>query len=364
MSRSTTVRVVNSTKSTLTLEASKAGGRWRGAAPAATVPPGASAVFVTRSNNRFSGTSGTVRYRVNTPRTGNAAPAPAQTIELHWNNPFVGQNSYRMQVDGVTTAAAAVGTVCDGIDDASDAMVTFSVVPARRVAVPGFAPSTTAFRFTNSWSNAPLKRINLKVASIPIGDAANGLCGGMAFAARDFFEARRPVPAAATSPGDKDPLRTFIIDRLIDSYNLPDGVAPYVTFMSARYPDHDGELLATIGKLHSRAAVLARSTFPKVKASVDAGYPCPLGLVMVQSDDLADLKHQHQVLAYAYQVRGTLATMWVYDPNSPLDDSITISYDTARTDRSITVQHNVDSRGPLVCAFPVHYTAKTPPTTG
>lgn len=360
MSRNTSVRVVNATKLSLRLDDRSVGaGRWSAGQPPQVLPAGATVVFATESRSRFGGTHGTVRYVADTTGLAAIAAAPLSQVgvELRWNNPFIGQNSYRMETTGT-----AIGVVCDGIDDASEATVTFTIIASRRVAVPGFVPSRNGFRFTNSWSDDPLKRINLKVGSISIGDASRGLCGGMALAARDWFEARRPIPAMTTSPPDKDPLRTFIIDRLIDSYDLPDGVVPYVKFTSTKYPDHDGDLLATIGQLHSRAAVLARSTWPKVRASIDAGFPVPLGLVMVQSDDPRDLKHQHQVLAYAYQLRGTVTTIWVYDPNSPLDDNITIRYDTSRTDHTIKVTHNVDSSGPLVCAFPVRYTAKTPPS--
>ena len=361
MSRSTSVRVVNDSKLPLRLDrVAVSSGRWRGQPPPALLPAGASAVFTTASRNRFGGTEGLVRYVADTPAAGSkprlTTPLSEVSVELHWNNPFVGQNSYRMDVTGT-----ALGTVCDGIDDASEAHVNFSIIPARRIAVGGFVPSRNAFRFTNSWSSEPLKRINLKVGSIPIGDASRGLCGGMALAARDWFEARQPIPAMTESPPDKHPLRDFIIERLIDSYDLPDGVLPYVKLTTSHYPDHDSEVLATFGQLHSRAALLARSTWPKVRDSIDAGYPCPLGLVMVKSDDPRDLKHQHQALAYAYQLRGTVVTIWVYDPNSPLDDNITIRYDTSRTDRTIDITHNVDSSGPMVCAFPVRYTAKMPP---
>lgn len=361
MSRSTSVRVVNESTLALRLDGvSVAAGRWRGQPPPALLPAGATAVFTTASRNRFGGTEGMVRYLAVTSkgraRTLVATPASEVSVELHWNNPFVGQNSYRMDVTG-----KVLGVVCDGIDDASEAIVNFSIIPARRVAVAGFVPSRNAFRFTNSWTNEPLKRVNLKVGSIPIGDASRGLCGGMALAARDWFEARQPIPTMTKSPPDKHPVRTFIIERLIDSYDLPDGVLPYIKLTTSHYPDHDSEVLATFGQLHSRAALLARSTWPKVRDSIDAGYPCPLGLIMVKSDDPRDLKHQHQVLAYAYQLRGTAVTIWVYDPNSPLDDNITIRYDTSRTDRTIDITHNVDSTGPMVCAFPVRYTAKMPP---
>ena len=55
-----------------------------------------------------------------------------------------------------------------------------------------FSPSASGFRFPNSFPHVPVRHIGIPgVVSIPIGDASNGLCGGMVFAARDYFEAGR-----------------------------------------------------------------------------------------------------------------------------------------------------------------------------
>ena len=347
MSRSTTVRVVNATASVLQWgSASLSSGRWSGAAPGPPLPPRGLVTFRNEASNRFGSAAGEVRYLT-----------AAGSVSMHWSNPLVGRNSYR-----IDTADTAVGVVCDGDDDDQQTVVTFTIVPSRKVKVPGFLPSTHAFRFTNSWPDDPLKRVNLHLATVPIGSASNGLCGGMAYAVRDWYEARRPIPTDTVAPPDKSALRSFIIDRLIDSFDLPAGVVPYATIMSSRYPNDDSDVLAMLGQVPSRATLLARRTWPDLKACIDRGHLCPLGLVMVESDDPADLRHHHQVLAYAYQVRGTALTVWVYDPNSPGDDGITISFDTSRTDRAIPVRHKVDSKGPLVCAFLPRYVAATPPT--
>ena len=59
-------------------------------------------------------------------------------------------------------------------------------------AVAGFLPTTFGFRFANDFPHVPVRHIGIPgVVSLPIGDASNGLCGGMAFAARDYFEAGR-----------------------------------------------------------------------------------------------------------------------------------------------------------------------------
>ena len=64
------------------------------------------------------------------------------------------------------------------------------------VRVPGFLPSTLGLHFPNSFPHEPDESVTLPDGNtLGIGDAANGLCGGMAFTVRDFFEAGRPVPA-------------------------------------------------------------------------------------------------------------------------------------------------------------------------
>jgi hypothetical protein len=78
--------------------------------------------------------------------------------------------------------------------------------------VPNFLPSTNAFRFTNTFPPAPTVRIHLGiVGTVGVGNASQGVCGGMVFAVRDYFEAtchrrrttNRPVPTpscSSTSP--------------------------------------------------------------------------------------------------------------------------------------------------------------------
>lgn len=347
MVRRTTVRVRNETKVDVPLlDAQLLAGTWSTPPPPTTLPAGALAAFSNDARGRFGSARGRLTYEV-----------PGGCATLEWNNPFVGRNTYRMEIEGANT-----GCICDGDDDDQDAVVTFTLVASRRVTVRGFTPARNGFRFTNSWSGEPLRRIDLKLASIPIGKASNGLCGGMVYAACDWFEAGRPIPDAPVAPDDGSVLRSYVIDRLIDSFDLPGGIVPYVTMMSTRYPADDGDLLAAIGQVASRAGVLARRTWPTVKQHIDAGHPCPLGLVMVESDDVADLEHQHQVLAYGYWIRGTEVTLWVYDPNAPGDNRVTIAFDTARTDRPIVVDHRVDADGPLVCAFVPRYVATTPPS--
>ncbi len=48
------------------------------------------------------------------------------------------------------------------------------------VRVPGFEPSVNGFHFSNSFSHSPLREFKLgDIATLDVGDAANGLCGGV-----------------------------------------------------------------------------------------------------------------------------------------------------------------------------------------
>ena len=159
------------------------------------------------------------------------------------------------------------------------------------------------------------------VISIPIGDASNGLCGGMAFAARDYFEAGRTPPADTAAPGEGR-LFDFLCERLFDSFDLPMGPARYLELMSPMLADGES-FWSRAGLLpHGRAWRTIRDEWPKVRADIDAGHPSPLGLIKVKSTDPRQLKQDHQVLAYGYSDDGTTRRLRIYDPNHPNNDTI------------------------------------------
>jgi hypothetical protein len=227
-------------------------------------------------------------------------------------------------------------------------------------AVAGFLPSTSGFAFANSFPHLPLRRIGIPgIVSLGIGDASNGLCGGMAFAARDYFEAGREPPALATPP-TSGPLFDHLVDRLFDSFDLPSGVARYLRLMSPLLPD--GETFwSRLGVApHGRAWRMVLEEWPKVRADVDAGHPSPLGLVRVKSSDPFDLKENHQVLAYGYDLVGTLLSLRLYDPNRPGRDDVTLSLDLADPTRPTRIDSFPAGR-PVIAFFRVTYLPAAPP---
>jgi hypothetical protein len=220
--------------------------------------------------------------------------------------------------------------------------------------VRGFLPSTSGFRFANSFPSVPLRHIGVPgVVSLPIGDASNGLCGGMAFAARDYFEAHRSPPPD-TAPPKEGPLFDYLVDRLFDSFDLPLGPARYLQLMSPLLAD--GETLwSSLGLTpHGRAWRMVRDEWPKVRSDIDAGHPSPLGLVRVKSSDPSDLKQNHQVLAYGYDLAGSSLTLYLYDPNLPGGDDVRLSLSLENPRRPIPVTMS-PARAPVFAFFRVTY---------
>ena len=226
--------------------------------------------------------------------------------------------------------------------------------------VPNFLPSTSGFAFANTFPSVPVRRIGIPgVVSIPIGDASDGLCGGMVFAARDYFEAgRAPVPGAA--PPGEGPLFDYLVDRLFASFDLPFGPATYLKLMSPILPDGES-LWSRLGLgPHGRAWRMAHEEWPKIRRDVDEGHPSPLGLVRVRSHDPLDLKENHQVLAYGYDLAGSSLTLRVYDPNRPGRDDVSLSLGIADPTRPIAVRTFPAGR-PVFAFFRVPYRAAEPP---
>jgi hypothetical protein len=220
--------------------------------------------------------------------------------------------------------------------------------------VPAFLPSTGGFHFDNRFPRGPVMTIDLGVARIPIGNAANGLCGGMVFAVNDYFLAGLLPPADTTPPAGGTPLFSYLVRRLIDSYQLPAGPATYLALMNPLLPDGDARLGPVT--VHGRASRMINREWPAIRAELDAGRLCPLGLVMVTSANPADLGQNHQVLAYGYDLQGTALRLAVYDPNRAGDDTVTIALDLRHPDQPTSVTMTPDaSVAGLTCFFRVEY---------
>jgi hypothetical protein len=226
----------------------------------------------------------------------------------------------------------------------------------------GFLPSRDGFAFTNTWPPGPALTVPtpLRGVGVGVGNAAAGLCGGMVFAALDYWYARVRPPSARPEPGS--PLYRYIVRRLIASWRLP-AVAKYYWWMNL--PDGDRDIPALGGRLgRTRRGVSWRTiaaAWPRIRASLDDGIPAPLGLVTVASANPAKLRHNHQALAFGYALSGGEVTMRVYDPNSGPDDDVFIRFDASAPERATAFSHNLNLGWPVRGFFLVGYSPASPP---
>lgn len=176
-----------------------------------------------------------------------------------------------------------------------------------------FRPSLHGFAFRNDFSGSSLP-INLGAAEKKLGLPSHfGLCGGMSFAAADYFLARRAIPDDATQPEHGTPLYTYIYSRQSASFGTMNTMAlRFIEWMRLPEDGPDGTRARTAPQIAPIEAALSR------------GEPVILGLVLVSTDDTREPWHNHQVLAYASTRAGRTVEFRIYDPNFPKRDDAVI----------------------------------------
>jgi hypothetical protein len=183
-------------------------------------------------------------------------------------------------------------------------------------AVPGFLPSRHGLGFANAWSPGPARAWDLGLLHLGIGNPARGLCGGMAFVARDRFErGGDPFPDGSPDlgpPAAGSALFRTIVDRQFDSFGRWWTVPLRFWASSALYDDR------------RRIRETVRVAWPRVRADIDAGRLSMLGLVREAGWNPLATGMGHQVLAYRYDASPGRVAIGVYDPNHPGDDAVEI----------------------------------------
>jgi hypothetical protein len=226
-----------------------------------------------------------------------------------------------------------------------------------------FLPSANAFGFDNTWPAQPAVVVPTPFGDVSLGKANAGLCGGMVFAALDYYNARIAPPGAR--PALRTPLYDFIVRRLIDSWQAPGGVARYYEWMGL--PDGDGTAFSLFGRPVLTQRGLAWRTisgeWPRIRLDLDRGVPVPLGVVTVSSRQPHDLAMNHQILAYGHRTAGHRVTLRVYDPNRGRRDDVTIAFDSSAPQAATTFTHNLAiGRRPVRAFFRTGYRAhRSPP---
>lgn len=185
--------------------------------------------------------------------------------------------------------------------------------------IGGFSPSAHGFAFVNRFTGS-----SLPGPLILLHDAVNapdtfGLCGGMSFAAADFYLAGRPLPMQASPPTRGEPLYEYIYKRQVDS--LGDRLSYAAKF--SRWMD-----LPDVGPLSAGRATLGE--LDAVLEAIAEGRPAHLGLVYINSVKTREPWHNHQVLAFAAEAAPETAggvtslMLHIYDPNYPGNDAVRI----------------------------------------
>jgi len=183
--------------------------------------------------------------------------------------------------------------------------------------VANFLPSVNGFHFANAWPSGPTIRFGpFDPRVIGVGDAANGLCGGMVYTVGDLWAAGVAMPPDTQPFANGSPRFNAIVRRQVESL-------VWLT-VPARFYGR----MALGGSLGGDRA---RQTFdrewPNAKAILDSGKLAMIGLIRVSSPNPYDLTHNHQVMAWGYAEDGRGVTLKLYDPNWPDRDDVTITID-------------------------------------
>ena len=192
------------------------------------------------------------------------------------------------------------------------------------VVVPGFLPSTNGFRFANNWPAGPTVRLGPFDTRwfFGIGDAAAGLCGGMALSVRDIFESATPlhVPPDTEHFANGSPRFDQVVRRQVQSLEF--GLVPLRYYsLSAFRPDPPSSLAGAVGREPPRVDAIRR-WWPEIKAELDQGRLPVVGLIRKASNNPLELVGNHQTLAYGYDESPERIVIRIYDPNWPGRDDV------------------------------------------
>jgi hypothetical protein len=197
-----------------------------------------------------------------------------------------------------------------------------------------FEPARDGFHYPNAFVNV--------IADLPgFGRIeTGGRCGGMAYAALDYwYNGRLPIPAATALPADGTIMADYVYRRLFDTYLVPSAIN-FITWTLAG----DGENFFHKGVTRWTK----EGEFPKLRAMIDQGKPQVLGLVKVT--DLRQIGEDHQVVAYGYDDdgKGNLCA-YLWDNRYP-DREVRLTT-TAKSPHWKLSEGNEDWRGWFIQGF-------------
>ena len=159
-----------------------------------------------------------------------------------------------------------------------------------------------------------------------LGRISPGLCGGMAYAALDYYHAGAPIPGQTEPPPQDSALGRYLIERQLASNTAS------LVLQVVRWTLRDAQRL--------QAKMLA-SELPSLRSHLQQGIP--VVLVLIRAHALREVTHNPQVVAYGYDedADGGRMTVQVYDPNWPRR-STALSIELRPTDGDLRPTHTID----------------------
>jgi hypothetical protein len=216
-----------------------------------------------------------------------------------------------------------------------------------------FTPLVHGFNFQNQFSGLPcLFHKNLKffylVHQLLFRKNSYGLCGGICFAALDYFYSGREIPLIDLNLGVSKFLHSYLFRRQNDTY----GVFGKIVLKFALWTLMSDATLQN--KTHRE--------FSNIKLSLNQNKPVVLGLVYVHISKSLAIWSNHQVIAYSYQDDGQTNTLYLYDPNFPGSEDIVIELTRAKEgfecfQRNLQTNQIIPVRG----FFKIPYNFTSPP---
>jgi len=209
-----------------------------------------------------------------------------------------------------------------------------------------FNAAERGFRFVNSFTIPDTLRLtSLRRKSPPVilEDVVYGLCGGMVFAALDYFQRDKPIPTFEAVRDLTPELFQYLWAR---------------QRASLKYPVLKDVLAWTLRDDASLASSVAGHQVSKLWARLDAGEPAPL--VLIRVGGISQLMQNHQVLAtgYDYAAETERLAIRLYDPNYPgKTPTLTLNLASPRDGIKLAESTGDTLRG----FFVIGYEPKTPP---
>jgi hypothetical protein len=196
-----------------------------------------------------------------------------------------------------------------------------SVEESMTNAVLDFRPSRHGFHFANRFPPGPTVMFGaFDIRWLGVGDAAAGLCGGMALTVRDLFEARVDPPPDTEPPANGTPRFKALVRRQVQSLDWLR--VPLRFYDLAAFRPRVPTVWSGIARRRPVADVTLADEWPKVRDEIDAGSLAVVGLIRAESANPFKLTANHQVVAYGYRAEPGSVVLRLYDPNWPNRDDV------------------------------------------